>query len=497
MILRSPLAFITSNPLQMLLLTLGIVCFDSQTVRGQQNDPASQSREVLQAMQRATEFMTSHVAVHGGYVYKVTLDLKHRKGEGNATSTEIWVQPPGTPEVGSAFLDAWEATHETQFLDAAKGCAEALLFGQLQSGGWADRVDFDPAGKNTGRYRGDRGKSRGRNYSTLDDDKTQSALRFLIRMDQTMNFQNAELHEAVEFALERLLEAQFANGGFPQGWQQPVPPGTTVKASYPDYNWRTEGKIKEYYDYPTLNDGLAGTVTATLHLAWTTYQNPRYRAALNRFGDFLILAQLPAPQSAWAQQYNSQLQPMWARKFEPPAVAGRESEDVIETLLFLARVSGDNRFLEPVPAALAWLKQSQLPDGSIARFYELRSNRPLYLTRDTYELTYSDADLPTHYSFKSRSHVNELEARYQQALTGQHTEPRGRSLKTLIRDAQQILAARDEVGRWVTDDKGRSVTQTSGRDPSKLWLESRVFSHNLSRLAEFLKTAASDSRSTP
>ena len=173
MIVRSPLSFLCSHPLQMILLTLWIVCYDTQALMGQQNDPASQSREVLQAMQRATEFMTSHVAVHGGYVYKVTLDLKHRKGEGNATPTEIWVQPPGTPEVGSDLLDAWEATHDSQFLDAAQGCAEALLFGQLQSGGWADRVDFDPAGKNTGRYRGDRGKSRGRNYSTLDDDKTQ------------------------------------------------------------------------------------------------------------------------------------------------------------------------------------------------------------------------------------------------------------------------------------------------------------------------------------
>ncbi len=37
-----------------------------------------------------------------------------------------------------------------------------------------------------------------------------------------------------------------------------------VKASFPDYDWRTVGRIKNYWDMYTLNDGLAGTVTATL-----------------------------------------------------------------------------------------------------------------------------------------------------------------------------------------------------------------------------------------
>ena len=116
-----------------------------------------------------------------------------------------------------------------------------------------------------------------------------------------------------------------------------------------------------------------------------------------KFGDFLILAQLPEPQPAWAQQYNHELQPIWARKFEPPAIAGRESEDAIETLLYLTEVTGEKRFLEPIPRSIAWLKRSQLPDGQIARFYELSTNTPLYFVKDTYELTYDDSNLPTHY----------------------------------------------------------------------------------------------------
>ena len=93
---------------------------------------------------------------------------------------------------------------------------------------------------------------------------------------------------------------------------------------------------------------------------------------------------------------------------ETPAVAGRESEDAMETLLYLTEVTGDRRFLEPLPDAIAWLKRSILPDGKIARFYELETNRPLYFTKDEYELTYDDSNLPTHYSFKSNSRVSQF-----------------------------------------------------------------------------------------
>jgi hypothetical protein len=84
-----------------------------------------------------------------------------------------------------------------------------------------------------------------------------------------------------------------------------------------------------------------------LHLAHQTYGEAKYRDALLKLGDFLILAQMPEPQPAWAQQYNFDMQPMWARKFEPPAISGRESEDAMETLLFLYEQTGDTKYLAP------------------------------------------------------------------------------------------------------------------------------------------------------
>ena len=99
---------------------------------------------------------------------------------------------------------------------------------------------------------------------------------------------------------------------------------------------------------------------------------------------FFVLAQLPEPQPAWAQQYDHEMHPAWARKFEPPAVSGGESQGVIRTLMTLYRrtaaVTDDaDRFLEPIPRAIAYLRRSLLNDGRLARFYELETNRPLLL----------------------------------------------------------------------------------------------------------------------
>ena len=114
----------------------------------------------------------------------------------------------------------------------------------------------------------------------------------------------------------------------------------------------------------------------TLFVAHDAYKYKRYLDAAIKAGDFLILAQMPDPQPAWAQQYNEKMHPVWDRKFEPPAISGGESQGVMDALLTLYERTGERRFLKPVPRALAYLKKSQLPDGRLARFYELKTNRP-------------------------------------------------------------------------------------------------------------------------
>jgi hypothetical protein len=99
--------------------------------------------EARAALDRATTFYRS-ISTRGGYLWWYSKDLKERAGENKATETQIWVQPPGTPSVGMAFLRAWQVTRENYCLEAARAAAEALAWGQLESGGWTYLIDFDP-----------------------------------------------------------------------------------------------------------------------------------------------------------------------------------------------------------------------------------------------------------------------------------------------------------------------------------------------------------------
>ena len=75
--------------------------------------------EAAAAARRAVSFLTDHVSTEGGYLWRYSSDLSLREGEGIVTTQTVWVQPPGTPTVGEAFVRLYEATREKQFLDAA------------------------------------------------------------------------------------------------------------------------------------------------------------------------------------------------------------------------------------------------------------------------------------------------------------------------------------------------------------------------------------------
>lgn len=446
---------------------------------------------VLASMKRAAMFYRNQVATHGGYVYHYSLDLKQRWGEGAATADQIWVQPPGTPTVGLAYLAAWQATNDRWYLEAATKTANALVYGQLKSGGWTNSIDFDPKNPRTAGYRN--GKGKGKINSTLDDGITQSALQFLMRMDQALKFKDQGIHESAELALKSLLAAQFPNGGFPQVWTGPVEKRPIVKAAYPNYEWRTENRVKEYWTMYTLNDDLAGDVAETLLVAHEIYPDVGAFDAFKKLGDFLILAQLPQPQPAWAQQYDVQMRPIWARKFEPPAVTGRESQDAIEVLMLVYERTGDAKYLKPIPSAIDYLKKSRLPDGRMARYYELQSNKPLYMN-SKYELTYDDSDVPDHYGWKVESNLDRIEKRYQ-SLKEKGVPSKSKSSdkpgKKQIEQVVQILTLLDDQGRWTTvQGEARLVGQPKIR-PGDRFISSQVFATNITTLSHYLTSQGS------
>jgi PelA/Pel-15E family pectate lyase len=453
------------------------------------------ANEARAALRKAVAFFHDQIAVEGGYVYQVSEDLQYREGEGIADPKTVWVQPPGTPAVGLAMLEAYQRTGEPALLKAATGAGHCLVRGQLQSGGWQAHIDFSPELRPKMAYRVEAATTKkSKNYSSFDDDKTQSAVRFLSKLDAALEFRDPKIHESVLFALDSILENQFPNGGWAQVYENAPSPESypVLKASYPD-TWLRKHPGEDYWVYYTLNDNNITRTVETLFNASEIYQDQRYRQSALKGADFLVLAQMPEPQPAWSQQYNFEMQPVWARKFEPPAISGSESQSVIKTLLTAYIESGDRKYLEPIPRALKYLESSVLPDGKLARFYELQTNRPLYMTRE-YQLTDSPDDLPTHYGFIVKNDLAKLRKDYEKIskmnsvkLDSLRLSRRTGSPKEAPSEAdvRRIIESMDSRGAWVESGKLRYHKGKEKQQVNQV-ITSETFISNLNTLARFL-----------
>ncbi|NQT39828.1 MAG: polysaccharide lyase [Planctomycetes bacterium] len=473
------------------LLVLGLAIGYPSSLRA---DDAALRREADEALRRATNFFRSQVATEGGYLWRYSEDLTTREGEGRAADSTVWVQPPGTPSVGMAFLQAYRDTGQTVYLEAAKQAAYCLVRGQLRSGGWDYRIEFDPANRRRYAYRVDAliEGARQRNTSTLDDNTTQAALRLLMALDRTLDFQDAKIHTAAQIGLSALLDVQYPIGAWPQRFTGPPDPAAfpVRKASYPE-SWSRTHPGSGYSAFYTFNDNAIGDTIDVMFLAAETYGDARYRKGALAAGNFILMAQMPEPQPAWAQQYDVDMHPAWARKFEPPSVTGGESQGVMRTLMQIYRQTGDKKYLKPIPPALAYFRRSLLADGQLARFCELKTNRPLYFTKE-YELTYSDADMPTHYAFKVGQSLDSIERQYErllamdlQQLTREANARPRKATPAQIAEVREVIAALDEQGRWIEDGR---LKYHGDDNPTRRVIDCRTFIHNVNVLGGYLAT---------
>jgi len=417
--------------------------------------------QVKAAMKKATSYFRS-ISTNGGYAGIYSLDLSQRYGEAlyeKAKSTEIWVQPPGTPSVGRCFLRAYRITGDGEYLEAAREAGKALAWGQRKEGGWDHRVDVShlrPDADEPVRMSG---------RCTFDDDITQGALTFLIELDDVLD--ERWLSESIELGLDFVLESQFENGAWPQ-W-------------YP--------LIGGYHDYYTFNDNAINDCIRVLMKAHEVYGKKEYLEGLKLGGDFIILSQMPKPQAGWAQQYSHDMKPAWARKFEPPAVCSAVTARNIRTLVDIALYTKDEKYLSPIPAALRWLEESKTGENLWARLYEVGTNKPIYGDRDGkvhYTLDEISEERRRGYSWHGSYGIPEVKAYYEEVKSaglegyGARRKPgppdrRRERIRELVPEVRELLDSLDEKGRWV-DEKNELIY-------------SRDFVRNFNRLCDYLEAA--------
>lgn len=494
-------------------------------------------QEARQSMLEATKFMVEKVSTNGGYVTYYLPDFSRRWGELEAFKTQIWIQDPATVGMGNIFLDAYTATGNEYYYLAAEHVAQALIWGQLPSGGWNYIVDFagdrslkewyNTIGKNAwgfeeyNHYYGN---------ATFDDINTSEAARFLLRI--YLQKLDLKFMPALEKVIGFIIESQYPLGGWPQ--------------RYPLMHDFPHGKLEDYTSFYTFNDDVIWGNIDFLIQCYTTLGEKRFLDPIHRGMNFYLLTQQGNPQAGWGQQYTMDLKPAHARTYEPPALLPSRTYDHAMLLLRFYEYTGDRRYLARVPDAIKWLEITRLPANkteggkrSHPVFVEVGTNKAIYphrkgtgVTDGHYWWDYDDSNLLAHYGGKTNINIEQLKKEYNRISTlsaeeatknsplriesfqGDSTPQKyynlNRSFSTDIADEAKVrivLNALDDQHRWMvkhiqisrpysvsasgqetntaklSDSNGKGILDTSEQQ----YISTREYLHNMNVLIDYIK----------
>ena len=280
----------------------------------------------------------------------------------------------------------WYATSD------ALRIADSVLLYQRNSGGWPKNIDM--AAPLSDREREQLNKQKGATDSTIDNGATYTQLVFLAKVHELQP--RSSHREAFLKGFDYLLKAQYDNGGWPQ--------------FYPDLNG--------YYRHITFNDGaMIGVMKLLRDVA---NQKPTYsfvdeerRAkawkAVQKGIECILKTQviIDGHRTVWCAQHDEvTLKPAPARTYELVSLSGLESVDIVRFLMSIPNPNAT--VVEAIEGAVTWFQKSQLngvrwvekkdsskPEGTDrvvandpnapplwARFYELNTNRPIFVGRD-------------------------------------------------------------------------------------------------------------------
>ena len=297
------------------------------------------------------------------------------------------VAPEAQLRWGSGVLEqqrSWYASAE------ARAVADAVVLYQSAHGAWPKNTDLTkpPATAEALARIQASGEA-----NTIDNGATTLPMRFLALMVDATG--QRRYREAFVRGFDYLLAAQYPNGGFPQFF--PLRQG--------------------YYSRITYNDNATINALAVLRDAAagrTPYgfvdqaRRVKARAAVARGIDIILRTQVKQDGrlTAWCAQHDeTTLAPAWGRAYEPPSLSGSESAGIVRFLQAIERPTP--AVTAAIDGAMAWFRAVAIrgirveaftgPDGTRdrrvvadgaapllwARFYELGTNRPIFLGRDS------------------------------------------------------------------------------------------------------------------
>jgi PelA/Pel-15E family pectate lyase len=279
----------------------------------------------------------------------------------------------------------------------AKAAADSVLQYQSPQGGWPKSTDLAKPPR-TPEDVPPPGRGRA---NSLDNEATTLPMQFLARMAHATG--EEKYIDSFLRGVDYLLAAQYANGGWPQFW--PLRKG--------------------YYSHITYNDGaMIRTMTVLRDVAKgeapygfvDAERRQKAASAIDRGIQCILDTQIQqgGKRTGWCAQHDeNSLKPTWARAYEPPSLSGGETVGIVRFLMSVEEPSDEIK--ASITGAVEWLQSVQMksvreervrnadgrteriltavPDAPPlwARFYELDTNRPLYLDRDSvFRYSYSE-----------------------------------------------------------------------------------------------------------
>jgi len=440
-------------------------------------------KEVLSAMRKASNFMVNEVSLNGGYLWSYSADLSKGWGEAMARPSQIEVHQTGTPTMGDLFIEAYKTTGDEFYLRSAEKAANALIWGQHPTGGWHYFIDFDMTGieewYETVASKFVYGMEEYRHYygnCSFDDGATQQPTLFLLNLYMTTL--DPRYREPLLKALNFFLISQYPNGGWPQ--------------RYPlRYEFVHDG-LADYTSYYTFNDGVMSSNINVLMKAWEQLGNEEYLKAARKGMDFYLISQGPKEQAGWSDQYDMDMKPAWGRTHEHAAYISYTTRNCINDLRNFYLMTGDRRYLKPIPDAIAWLEKStlkKLDDGSnqLANYYEIGTNKPLFMhitgkfNEKGYALYSWDNDpTGTNYTL-STFNIKAMKKAYEaiSAFTPEDAVARYKARKAVIPSVpkidpakvEELIKALDKRGAWVEEIR---VYGSTSNDPDYPWANTKI-----------------------
>jgi PelA/Pel-15E family pectate lyase len=297
--------------------------------------------------------------------------------------------PLRAPDGGDFKLPAKPGDPYYASEEAAK-LADILLSYQAPSGGWSKHTGYSRGPRKPGmQWTSQNAPGESAHYlATFDNRSTTEQLHFLAYVWQATK--RDDVRAGFLKGLDYVLGAQYPNGGWPQ--------------VYP-----LEGA---YHDDVTFNDDAMTHVLQLLQAI--AADEPPYRlvddarrakavAALAAGIRCVLNTQIEihGKKTAWCAQYDAlTLKPSNARAMEPATLSGAESARILQFLMSIPSPSPD--VVAAIEGGLAWLesakitgltrttldgKTAYIPDSASteifwARFYDLKTGRPVFPGRD-------------------------------------------------------------------------------------------------------------------